>query len=153
MNYTTRPPETLSGLIRLAVGDARRLDHDLYTPLYSKWHAPEEARGQQVCCVCLAGAVIAGTLGAPGHRDVLLLVENGITDTEWSDALIALNYARMGKWKLARIQLPGWPTPKQEAAMAKVAPPAHPGFSNWEEFESHLKSLEQQAEQLQAAGL
>ena len=153
MNYTTRPPETLSGLIRLAVGDARKLNHELYTPVYSQWHTPEEARCRQVCNVCLAGAVIAGTLGAPAHTDVKLLGEEGITDAEWSDALIALNYARMGKWKLARIQLPGWPTPNQQAAMAKVAPPAHPGFCDWEEFETHLRSLEERSEQLQAVGL
>ena len=35
------PPEKISGLIRLAVADARGLNRELYSPHYGEWHTPE----------------------------------------------------------------------------------------------------------------
>ncbi len=153
MNYKRRPPGTLSELIRLAIADARRLDQKTYAPLYRRWHAPADAASPGRCNICLAGAVIAGTLGAAPDADVQLLATDEIDDTQWANALIALNYARMGKWKLARILLEGWPTSKQETAMAEIPKPAHYEFCDWNEFKTHLNSLEERAGRLQAAGL
>ena len=116
MDCSARPPQTLSSLIRLAIDDARKLNRNVYAPLYSAWHAPDDTQSPQVCNICLAGAVIAGTLQAPPHAYVAWLEKAEIDDREWANALIAVNYARMGRWKLARIKLGRWPTTRQEVA-------------------------------------
>lgn len=151
MSRKTRPPKTLSGLIRLAVNDARKLDRDAYWPVCNTWHEPSGRQSGAVCRICLAGAVIAGTLGAPTDADVRFLDQ--IDDTEWVDALTAIDHARTGKWRLARMKLGHEPTVKDDAAMASVAYPLQMNFGNWEEFETHLHSLEERAAQLEAAGL
>lgn len=62
-NYTL--PNKLSALLRLAVADAQKCEADpRYKLDMSQWHEPwEEDDG--VCSVCMAGAVMAQTLGAP----------------------------------------------------------------------------------------
>ena len=153
MNYSTRPPRKLSGLIDLAIADARRLDHGAYTPLHSEWHtaaAPGESRH---CHVCLAGAVIAGTLGLAPDKTVNGFDEEDVTDNEWGKALTAINAARLGCWKVATGSLEGGATPEQEAGMAEIPVPAHSRFEDWETFEMHLASLADRARQLRALGL
>ena len=61
MNLTTPPPAKLSDLIELAIADTRKLDRHDYTPTWMTWHRPNPADDK--CMICLAGAVIAGTLG------------------------------------------------------------------------------------------
>jgi len=59
-------PKTLSGLIRIALKDEDRM---FKSPMYyidmSEWHLPAGygPKNNRVCRVCLAGAVMAGTLG------------------------------------------------------------------------------------------
>ena len=65
-------PDKLSGLIRLAIADAGRLDRDKYTPYFLDYHKPKRLWSGQSdsCCICNAGAVIAGTLG--GRSDKMM---------------------------------------------------------------------------------
>ena len=65
---TPKPPTKLSDLIDLAIRDGRGLDPNVYAPDASRWHEPSPDSGQ--CYVCLAGAVIAGTLGANPAEEV-----------------------------------------------------------------------------------
>ena len=57
-------PNDPSELIRLAIADLEKVEHDeRYSVNMNAWHEPIE----EVCCVCLAGALMAGTLnGDPG---------------------------------------------------------------------------------------
>ena len=61
LNLTIQPPDKLSDLIELAISDACKLDHNAYMPNFNTWHLP--GPNKEKCMVCLAGAVIAGTLG------------------------------------------------------------------------------------------
>ena len=66
--FGTQPlPNTLSGMIRVALKDEDRV---FKSPKYyvdmDEWHLPPEygpRKNSKVCRVCLAGAVMAGTLG------------------------------------------------------------------------------------------
>ena len=83
---------SLASLARVAVADGRALNRVQYAPQSSTWHnyrnprhlkavAAQNVRtatGQPVCNVCLAGAVIAGSLDVAfdsdfGHRDLPLI--------------------------------------------------------------------------------
>ena len=54
-------PDTLHGLLSAAVDDMRSLDRERYVPRWDEWHQPTS----DCCQVCLAGSVLAGTLGVP----------------------------------------------------------------------------------------
>ena len=60
-------PTTPSALIRAALADLRAIEaDDGYVVDMSRWHWPTmDDRGQTVCQVCLAGAVMAQTLDVP----------------------------------------------------------------------------------------
>ena len=86
-------PETPSALIRLALDDLRKVERDpRYEVWMGYWHTgtghPERTR----CCVCLAGAVMAGTLGAQ-PSDALC---PGSYDEGTRGRLEALDYFRKG---------------------------------------------------------
>ena len=65
-------PNTLSGLLRLAVTDARRVAKDpRYTLNMSTWHTPRRAgKGKRVCQVCMAGAVMTQLPGVRVDREI-----------------------------------------------------------------------------------
>ncbi len=65
MDLTTPPPEKLSEPIELAIADARRIERGDYWPVAGAWHDPGP---RDRCIICLAGAVIAATLGCPKTR-------------------------------------------------------------------------------------
>ena len=85
-----QPPEKISGLIRLAVADARGLKRERYSPHYGEWHTPNEKAG--ICQVCFAGAVMAGTLGESPEQAMDPFVFSG----SWEKALNALEMVRQG---------------------------------------------------------
>ena len=66
-----QPPERFSDLVLMAIADGRALDPQVYYPDFTRWHdspmwATEDDE-DPLCQVCLAGAVIAGTLSFPRH--------------------------------------------------------------------------------------
>ena len=84
-----RLPQRLSALIELAVRDAQAVEQDpRYTLNMSQWHTPAPG----ACLVCMAGAVMAKTMGAPrnAHREP----ERYSPETRW--ALCAINDVRIG---------------------------------------------------------
>ena len=162
MRYPTPPPpERLSGLIDLAVADARRLDRTTYTPNASVWHEPAD---DGCCMICLAGSVIAGTLKCPRDKKVEVGGEVNtdpdrmtINDRKWQLALWALDDARQGCWYDAREALcaPDAPAPTDDIlrGLDRVPAPEHTEFQSWEEFDAHLESLATCANELRKLGL
>lgn len=66
---TSKLPDTLSGLIRVALADLRKVEAraDIYRIDMSEWHTGTRTldRSPRKCAVCLAGAVMAFSLDAP----------------------------------------------------------------------------------------
>lgn len=91
---TTHLPATLHELIMLALDDLKAVEN---TPGYkidmSHWHIYD--RTDEVCSVCLAGAVMARHLDA-GQRDDLCPRDFNHRD---ADKLMSLDWARRGMWR------------------------------------------------------
>ena len=133
-NYS-EPPKRLSDLVELAIKDARGLDPDIYEPAESYWHRPSS---DGLCRICLAGAVLAGTLGYSPDLDI---DPQKIGDDRWERALIALEELRTGFWRTA------WgvfhtENPHNAKLLISLPPPTPRDFSNWQQMEEHLRSLE-----------
>lgn len=105
-------PLVPSELLTLAVNDLRLAAEDEhYFVDMGEWHEPiywrdrlnREVPATAVCRVCLAGAVIAGTMKAPIVEPVSPVRYGGVTrlddvtNTDYA-ALIALDQARKGEW-------------------------------------------------------
>ena len=90
-------PEKLSDLIILALGDLEKAEKsDEYIVDMIHWHNPLGANPtsvRQTCQVCLAGSLMAMTLGAPKDRH---LTPSDFLSQEVQNKLLALNFARMG---------------------------------------------------------
>ena len=159
MNLTTPPPEKLSDLLELAIADARKLDHDHYVPDWSVWHRPRPLDNK--CQICLAGAVIAGTLGCPAGTDIDIFTVDetdpesiNVTDERWQKALGALDSAREGHWLTAVEALQGdCHDTNVIEKLDDLGPAAHSEFGDWCQFNRHLNSLKQCASQLRELGL
>lgn len=85
-------PSKPSALIRVALADLRKVEAlpDIYRVNMDVWH--REHRGDAVCEVCVAGAMISQSLGArPGEH---LGPEDFDQETTWK--LYALNEFRVG---------------------------------------------------------
>lgn len=86
-------PGKPSELIRLALKDLAKVERSKkYKIDMTKWHAvwPQEVT-KEICCVCLAGSVIAKTLGATPDRSMTP------GDFDEGMALGALDYFRRGE--------------------------------------------------------
>lgn len=159
MNLTTPPPAKLSDLLDLAIADARRLDHAHYTPMWMIWHRPRSLDGK--CMVCLAGAVIAGTLGCATGTSIDIAASDSadpqsttISDERWRRALWALDFAREGNWLDAFRALHGaYPEGELYDAVEAVPTPADAEFHDWNQLDAHLTSLASCASELREIGL
>ena len=154
MNLTTPPPAKLSDLLNLAITDARKLDHARYTPMWMTWHRPRPLDGK--CMVCLAGAVIAGTLGCSTGTSIDIATSDSadpesttITDERWRRALWALDSAREGDWLDAFRALHGsHPDGELYDALEALPAPADTEFNDWNRLDAHLASLAARATEL-----
>ena len=91
-----RPPEKLSSLIRLALDDLAKCEADeKYVINMRAYHVAVEGE----CNVCLAGAVMAQTLGVPPSKTSCPRLH----PSPWPGALRALDYARMGMVRVALV--------------------------------------------------
>ena len=156
------PPEKLSDLIRLAVRDARGLDRTLYRPASFVWHDPDTdiELGLQ-CRVCLAGAVIAGTLNVAPEDEAsptLIRLRHGwvpglASESRWPEALLALDRVREGVYIGAvTTHYDVEPTQEESKALVRIPHPDHNDFRGWVEFDKHLVSLLDRADQLEKLG-
>lgn len=158
-NLSKQPPEKLSDLMDLAVADARGLNRNDYIPNWMTWHRRNPESGR--CMVCVAGAVIAGTLECDPNTIVDIATEDSadprattITDEAWRRALWALDSAREGHWDTAVESLGGsYPTGRLSDALDVLPRPEHREFNSWKEFSAHLASLACRASELRALGL
>ena len=155
-------PDRLSELIRVAVKDCRSLDPDIYFPNSEAWHEPNdslygEGEAREPCHICLAGGVIAKSLGQPPMTRV---VPNSFASNELESKLDALEEARRGRL----IQALGYiaagthtpvipPESDLETRVNAIPDPDFPGFQGFAEMEIHLNYLEHVADQLEALGL
>ncbi len=158
MNLTPPPPGKLSDLIELAIADARKLDRTRYTPMWMTWHRP---RTDGKCMVCLAGSIVAGTLGCPTDVTIEIATSESadpesetISDEAWRRALWALDSARDGDWTAAfRALHRAYPDNEVYDALRAVPVPAHTEFNDWNTLGEHLESLASRARQLRELGL
>lgn len=102
MNPTeTKLPDKPSALIRVALRDLEACEKDpRYEIEMDYWH---QANG--VCKVCLAGSVMAKSLGAPPDKSL------GSYDFDEDGKLVALDYFRLGWIKDGLYQMTGGPVP------------------------------------------
>ena len=154
-----RPPEKLSDLIWLAIGDARALDRDQYVPDYSAWH---QLTHNNLCRICLAGAVMARTVRLCISETGNSLFDRDGTDNDeaWKDAFYALNHIREGRYLTALDTYYGWAKlealenirvgfSEEDSSLESWAVglsgtnyPDYVSFMTWDEFDTHLESLE-----------
>lgn len=135
MNNNTLP-NTLNGLLAVAVSDAKSINRRLYVPHFGYWHEPE-VDGR--CGVCLAGCVIAGSLQHSRSSEVSFRhlqppVRNKIE---------ALDKMRIGSFSKAYRTLYGHkPSNTIRARLDALPGPHQPFFFGWRQFNSHIRSLE-----------
>ena len=136
LNHSHSLPDTLSGLLATAIDDARQLDRTLYHPRSGEWHTAWEHRP---CQVCLAGSVIAGSLGASHHQT---LYPNSFRGPI-RNRLESLDYMRHGKWILAfKALYQRHPNLSTARRLNRLPRPDNKNFNGCQEFDSHLDSLE-----------
>jgi hypothetical protein len=95
---TTTLPTVPSQLIRLALADLRKVEEDpKYTVNMGSWHEGDPYH-DAICPVCLAGAVMAKTIGVSRDEDVTPsdLMRFGRISKADRDALVALDFFRTG---------------------------------------------------------
>ena len=139
IDSTNRLPNTLHGLLRVAIDDARKLDRIKYRPECSRWHEPLST---DRCAVCLAGAVIAGSMGvSPSVSCDPIEFERFVYMK-----LQALNDMRAGYFFVAWRGLHALGFRSLPEAVIKafdsVPTPNAVEFSGWDDFDIHLESLE-----------
>ena len=129
-------PDTLHGLIKSAIDDARGLNRRKYKPRCDEWHCPD-SDGR--CEVCLAGSILAGTLQCSPKKNY--------APWEFPDKLQhnleALEAVRSGSWLEAyRLVHQRRPSIEIEARLCSLPAPSWAAFDDWRTFNRHLKSLE-----------
>ena len=158
MNNTGGPPEKLSDLIELAITDARALNRETYVPNHCVWHNPEP---NNQCSVCLAGAIIARTLGRrPEAKVAAESAEAALNDGSepiesraWRYALHAIDDAREGDWWGPLDALNIYVDETTTEKLENVSEPDGSHFSSWAEFTIHLDSMSECARELREIGL
>ena len=103
-------PATLTGLIILAINEARKLDRTLYYPHFGHWYygtnmsdpRKEPIEPMSLCKVCFAGSVIAGIykpdLGVGIWSPRLAEEYAGMDADDWCMMAI-IDWARLGHYK------------------------------------------------------
>ncbi len=136
-------PETMAGLLKVAIIDARKLDRSIYLPYHNDWH---DADSSAIYCeICLAGSVIAGSLKI-AHS---MTVSSRSFDERTEELLDALDKMRCGLWSEAfDLIYKRTPSLHIHDYLQALSPPDHSTFDGWKEFDSHLASLESMLPQL-----
>ncbi len=129
-------PGTLHQMLALAVADARRIDRNDYLPSFGDWHTPKD---DGLCAICLAGSVLAGTLGASPHSQAMPFLKNNA----YFRKLEALDSSRCGEWIDAfHFMHRRWPSGVTRSRLESLPAPSHSLFQGWKQFDAHLDSIE-----------
>lgn len=132
-------PESMEGLLSTAIRDARSLDANRYQPNHNEWHNPNIPNVSSYCEVCLAGAVIAGSLQEQPNQ----YRTSRSYDSRTEKLLDALDSMRKGNWYSAfRLIYHSYPNPHACQLIDNLPLLQYCDFSGWREFEAHLASLE-----------
>jgi hypothetical protein len=136
-------PDTLSGLLRVAVEDAKKCEADpRYELDMGVWHTPKD--GADVCLVCMAGAVMAQRL------EVAPTASLGLADLDdGGEHFFAINAMRSGYLEEAASMLRVEWTSEQETALGRLEALMLRELSHaratrlpWERYEYYADQLE-----------
>ena len=138
--------DTLHGLLRVALDDARKVDRDVYLPVKLQWHYADT--GKQ-CEVCLAGFVMVRHLRANPWESLLPAVYREQTQRR----LLAIDALGRGEVETAWSHLhPAISPPYQELfEQAEAVAGAH--FNSWEDWDAEMPVYERLHDALKEAGL
>ena len=157
-------PDSLSHLINIAIEDGKKMiQNPLYTPYSTRWHEPYglflgSERSDSTCYACLAGGVIAGSLGFT-ESDAITPGNSKLSET-WINSLLALEDIRCGVIRRAAVRFYyGGREPRDPLALATLskvylvdAPPLDK-FQGNQEFAIFLENLVQVADSLEELGV
>ena len=138
------PVKDLPALIRVAVADSNSLDRKKYYPYAYRWHALDHDGD---CNVCLAGSVLAGTVGIDRSTESISGYWKG--NESLAKVMVSLDMVRQGEYMYAFLNL-GW---KQEDLPQKINRLRKPspylrGFSGWKEYRELLAHLSEIADEM-----
>ena len=145
-------PTKLSALIELAISDAHKLDREIYYPSFAMWHSSHDSyENGASCAICLAGAVIAGSLRQPHEVTVSL----GSYPIQTCNSLFALNAVRAGDIEAAFEEMGTKLTSLQREEVEKLESKytENSDFRGWGEFNLLLNEMADLATELKAIGL
>ena len=146
--------DTLHGLLRVALDDARKINRDVYLPTSLEWHARQTYPAQQ-CRICLAGYVMVEHLQVrPWERRF-----PGYFDRKTHDRLLAIDALRLGGIETAWdcLQKKGEPFPFPVLSLPysvirdQVISVA--AFKSWEDWDAAVPVYERLHDALKEAGL
>ena len=113
-------PDWPSYLIELAIDDILSIDRSKMRPFWGVWYKNPHNSAQ--CQICLAGAVMAGTLGvAKPSRGREIRPEHLMFDVETERKLNLIESARAQRWSLVLDKALSFPTYARNAATMKLA--------------------------------
>ena len=139
INNRSALPSTMESLLATAIRDARSLDRSIFYPHFEHWHQIQSRALMKVCAVCLAGSVISRTLEVSSDESI----SPSSFDKHTQRLLLALDGMRNGDWLFAFLRIYGKNPPHEiEDKLLQLGMPDHVEFTGWNQFESHLASLE-----------
>ena len=142
------PPRTLSEILNLGIESMRGLDRLVYRADHAHWHKPDrDEDGEEVCRVCLAGAVMARVFNSdPNWPD-----QPSMHASYWEDCLRALEEMRLGQVATAanRIGVPVNTIPDQ----LRYVNITESSFKDWEDTDIFLDEMETLRDTLIKEGL
>lgn len=162
-------PEKLSGLITCALDDMDSLDRDEYVPVAREYH--HRRGGVGPTRVCLAGALMAGSLGA-NVNETKTPFRYAAAPEGPRNAILALNWARQGRIVEALVELsPEYQAAEETYPQAEAriesemsedelevvrrwrrAPPIWSNFMGWVYYDRFAPNMRQMAADLAAVG-
>lgn len=132
-------PDTLSETLSLAIRDARLLDPSIYFPHNRFWHGYDTTHHNK-CLVCLSGSIISQSFQAD-HKTI---TTPGSYRDEIDRKLRSINLVRTGDYTGAFALFHNRHAPTEiRLLLFELDSPASSSFVGWEQFESHLDSLEE----------
>lgn len=162
-------PDKLSDLIARALDDMERLDRDAYRPGNGCYHGV--AGGAGPTRICLAGALMAGSLGAPegaymspasycksdplARRKVIAV--DCARDGRLLDAIVEIEFQYVDDGETypearARIESELSVDERQVIDRWASAPPVWANFASWWSYERFAPSMREMARQLAGVG-
>ena len=159
-------PDDLSGLLRVAIYDARDLNPAVYTPRCSTYFDKDYSSPSGECSLCFAGAVMVGSLGLPEFECDTVFPEHYEDEDSYpidtADKLRALEAFRDRDYDGA-FELLDLDISEADGAIEEIAAMRYKrveerhgldaaSFYTWEEFDLFLADMDKAADILEAHG-